>query len=93
MYATESEQQNFAPAQYTLARFYEDGVGTTKDSVKAFNLMFSSAQQGFPSAQYYLGIYYYEGFGTTKNIVTGKSWIEKAAMQGIIPAREALTKI
>lgn len=50
--------QGSPEAQYYLGMFYNNGIGTTQDTNKAFQLFGKSARAGDPLGNYKLGCYY-----------------------------------
>jgi TPR repeat protein len=80
----------FAPAQYTLGRMYNEGVGTTKDLREAAAWFRKAAEGGFAPAQYALGRMYYEGVGTAKDLREAAAWFRKAAEQNLPSGQYAL---
>ena len=60
-------EQDFAPAQYRLAKIYYLGKGTKLNLTSAFNWMKQPAEQGYVHAQFDLAKMYYFGKGTKKD--------------------------
>lgn len=69
-------------AQYHLGMFYNNGMGTQKDTAKAFELFEKSASSGDPLGNYKLGCYY---SGQGKNIV--EKDIKKALEYKLVAAK------
>ena len=89
-----ASQKNDLEAMETLGEFYDEGIGTEKDSFKSSTYYFLAADKGYPSAQNILGLRMLEreGLGYTVDPLNqkvnqnldreGVSWLQKAADQG-----------
>lgn len=72
---TLSANQDYAPAQYQLAKMYEGGIYIEENIEKAYELYVLSAYQGYKKAQTMLGRYYMYGIVTNKNEKRAFEWI------------------
>jgi len=79
-----------AEAQFTLGRYYNNGIGVGIDNFEAVKYYRASAEQGNGKAQANLGVCYFNGTGVTKNSVEAVNWFRKAAEQGIDAAQNNL---
>ena len=77
-------------AQYSLANYYERGVGVAKDKNEAVKWYRKAADQGYAQAQYQLGDYYFNGIGVAKDKNEAVKWWRKAAVQGFDSAQTML---
>ena len=59
-----SATQNYAAAQYSLAKLYSEGRGVERDCRMALRLYEQAAVKGFPYAAWELGKIYRDGVGT-----------------------------
>jgi TPR repeat protein len=68
--------------QFVLARHYTDGLGVSRDYVKAVAYLRQSADQGYAPAQTGLGSCYAHGQGVKQDYAEAVRWYRKAADQG-----------
>lgn len=80
----------YRPAQYQLARMYQNGQGTQIIPAKAFDYMMLAAKQKLPQAQWQIAQWYGEGYGTTASPFLEFHWTRAAANNGV---KEAQTKL
>ena len=83
-------EQDFALAEFQLARMYLRGKGTEKNLKLAFEWMEKAVAGDDIKAQYNLGEMYLNGEGTEKNLKLAFEWIKASAEQGYTPAQYAL---
>lgn len=76
-----------AKVQYNLAKIYEKGQITQKDSKKAFVWCEKAANQGFMYAQLALGMMYEKGIGCIEDKDAAIRYYERAAEQGNVTAQ------
>jgi len=69
--------------EYDQAIAYENGVGVSQDSCKAFDLFLQCAKRGDPRAKYKVGVAYFNGVGVAKDQVEGLAWMYNAVSSGI----------
>lgn len=75
--------QGYAPAQVTLANFYNSGRGGKKDWAESARLYRLAAEQGYAPGQMTLGSLYMSGKrGLKQDPVEAVKWYRKAAEQG-----------
>ena len=72
----------FPPAQFELAKMYENGKGVGKDYAEAVKWYRKAAEQGNTEAQYSLGECYEYGHGVSRDYAEAVKWYRKAAEQG-----------
>jgi uncharacterized protein len=65
-----------------LGRFFEEGLGVSKDMTEAVRYYRQAAELGEPFAQLSLGILYRSGNGVAKDNVEAYKWLTLAAAQG-----------
>jgi hypothetical protein len=75
-----------------LGYMYENGYGTTKDILEAFNWYKKAAEQGDAVAMTNLGKGYYNGTGVAKNEKEAEAWLKKAIEKGNNDAKTFLEK-
>jgi localization factor PodJL len=84
----------YAPAQFYLAKLYENGEGgLRKDPVEARRWTERAAQGGDRKAMHNLGLYYFEGQGGSKNTTTAAQWFRKAADLGLSDSQYNLGRL
>ncbi len=72
-------------AQFAIGEMYLAGVGTRKNSKKAFNWLLKAAVgQGNYNAQASIGILYFVGEGVKKNYIKAYSWISLALSENMV---------
>ena len=71
----------FPPAQFELAKMYENGKGVGKDYAEAVKWYRKAAEQGNTEAQYSLGECYEYGHGVSRDYAEAVKWYRKAADQ------------
>ena len=75
-------EQNYAPAQESLAARYYEGDIVPQDLNKAFEWYSKSANQGESGSQYFLAFMLQNGEGVAQNTELAMEWVKKAAEQG-----------
>lgn len=89
-----SARQGYAPAQFYLAKLYENGEGgVAKDRVEARRWTERAAQGGDRKAMHNLGLYYFEGTGGSKNLTAAALWFRRAADLGLTDSQFNLGKL
>ncbi|MDO9223720.1 MAG: peptidoglycan-binding protein [Caulobacter sp.] len=84
----------YAPAQFYLAKLYENGEGgLRKDPAEARRWTERAAQGGDRKAMHNLGLYYFEGQGGAKNTTTAAQWFRKAADLGLSDSQYNLGRL
>lgn len=84
----------YAPAQFYLAKLYENGEGgLRKDAAEARRWTERAAQGGDRKAMHNLGLYYFEGQGGPKNTTTAAQWFRKAADLGLSDSQYNLGRL
>lgn len=78
---------NYAPAQYQMAKIYLYGYGTNKNDQKALELMTKAAEQNYPDALFALSVIYTEGALVAKDTDKAFELMEKAAMKELPSAQ------
>ena len=90
LWYTLSAIQNYAPAQYELAKLFDEGLWDKQEPQSAFILFEKAASQGHEQAQYSLGMAYARGKGVHTDPVKAAYWIKKSADQGYYHAQISL---
>ncbi|MBX3480197.1 MAG: SEL1-like repeat protein [Caulobacter sp.] len=86
--------QGYAPAQFYLAKLYENGEGgVSKDMAEARRWTERAAQGGDRKAMHNLGLYNYDGVGGPKNQTAAAQWFRRAADLGLTDSQYNLGKI
>ena len=89
-----SANLGYAPAQFYLAKLYENGEGgLRKDPVEARRWTERAAQGGDRKAMHNLGLYFFEGQGGAKNTTTAAQWFRKAADLGLSDSQYNLGRL
>lgn len=84
----------YAPAQFYLAKLYENGeAGLKKDVPEARRWTERAAQAGDRKAMHNLGLYYFEGAGGVKNSTTAAQWFRRAADLGLADSQYNLARL
>jgi localization factor PodJL len=84
----------YAPAQFYLAKLFENGEGgVKKDAAEARRWTERAAQGGDRKAMHNLGLYYFEGTGGAKNMTTASQWFRRAADLGLTDSQYNLGKL
>ena len=87
----EAAKQNYADAQFKLARMYFDGKGVTKDLNQTIKWYRKAAMLGHVEAQFQLaGVYRFGIGGVSKDLAKATQWYQKAAEQGSVEAQLSL---
>ncbi|HYM33229.1 MAG TPA: CHASE2 domain-containing protein [Candidatus Cybelea sp.] len=86
-------ERGFAPAQYSLAKAYRDGIGVPRDPAAAVRWFRAAAEQGHGSAQERLGMRYARGEGVERDLGEAVVWLSLAARQGVVSADAALHEL
>lgn len=74
--------QNNASAQASMGWLYQMGLGTEKNTLKAYQLYLAAAEQENAVAQNNLGVMYEKGIEVTINLKKARYWYEKSAVNG-----------
>lgn len=83
-----------APAQFYLAKLYENGAGgVKKDLIEARRWTERAAEGGDPKAMHNLGISYISGAGGAKNSTTAAQWFRRAADLGLVDSQYNLAAL
>jgi localization factor PodJL len=78
----------YAPAQFFLAKLYQDGKSMTAPNLQeARRWAARAAANGEPRAMHLLGTLYVNGEGGEKNAVAGYEWFKKAAELGYVDSQ------
>jgi localization factor PodJL len=84
----------YAPAQFYLAKLYEDGQsGVTKDMAQARRWTERAAEGGDRKAMHNLALYNFEGVGGAKNLTTAAQWFRRAADLGLTDSQYNLARL
>jgi localization factor PodJL len=84
----------YAPAQFYLAKLYENGdAGLKKNIAEARRWTERAAQAGDRRAMHNLGLYYFEGAGGAKNSTTAAQWFRRAADLGLADSQYNLARL
>ncbi|CAI2185140.1 18568_t:CDS:1, partial [Funneliformis geosporum] len=70
------------PGIERLGDCYIQGIGTSVDERRAFELYLKAANMNYNVAQYNVAICFEDGIGTTKNKEKANEWYKKAAANG-----------
>ena len=86
--------QAYAPAQFYLAKMYENGDGGLKKDLSIARQWTSrAAENGDRRAMHNLGIAFIEGVGGPKNSVTAAQWFRRAAELGLVDSQYNLAAL
>jgi localization factor PodJL len=86
--------QGYAPAEFYMAKLYEDGdAGIKKDLTEARRWTQRAADAGDPKAMHNLGLYYFHGDGGAKNVAMAASWFRRAADLGLVDSQYNLAQL
>jgi localization factor PodJL len=89
-----SANLGYAPAQFYLAKLYENGgAGLKKDMDEARRWTERAAQGGDKKAMHNLALYYFEGTGGPKNTTTAAQWFHRAADLGLVDSQYNLGRL
>ncbi len=84
----------YAPAQFYLAKLYENGAdGIAKDPGEARLWTQKAAMGGDARAMHNLALYEFEGAGGPKNIAAAADWFRRAANLGLIDSQYNLGRL
>ncbi len=84
----------YAPAQFYLAKLYEDGqAGLPKDMVEARRWTERAAQGGDRKAMHNMALYFFEGVGGPKNLTSAAEWFHRAADLGLVDSQYNLARL
>ncbi len=84
----------YAPAQFYLAKLYENGEGgVKKDLIEARRWTERAAEGGDRKAMHNLGIAYFSGAGGAKNSTTAAQWFRRAADLGLVDSQYNLAAL
>jgi localization factor PodJL len=91
---TKAANLGYAPAQFYLAKLYEEGsAGLKKDSAEARRWTERAAEGGDRKAMHNLALYYFEGTGGPKNTTTAAEWFRRAADLGLTDSQYNLGRL
>lgn len=79
----QAAERGLPAAQYQLAKYYENGTGTTKDEKEARRWTERAANGGNRRAMHNLAMYYAEGRSVPQSYETAAKWFEQAALLGL----------
>lgn len=79
--------RDYAPAQFSLATMYADGVGVERDLKQAAHWYGKAAAEGNVQAIYNLALMYSDGRGVAKDDQKAAFWYRKAAYFGFAEAQ------
>ena len=89
-----SANLGYAPAQFYLAKLYENGdVGLKKDPDEARRWTERAAEGGDKKAMHNLALYYFEGTGGAKNTTIAAQWFHRAADLGLVDSQYNLGRL
>ena len=71
----ELSRDNYIGADHFLAWMFEQGLGTEKDVLKAFEYYMFSAKAGDGASQYGVGMYYLDGVGVEQDVIKAYYWL------------------
>lgn len=84
----------FAPAQFYLAKLYEQGgAGIKKDLAEARRWTERAAEAGDAKAMHNLALYQFNGEGGAKDQAEASRWFRKAAEQGVVDSQYNLARL
>ena len=84
----------FAPAQFYLAKLYEQGgSGIKKDLSEARRWTERAAEAGDAKAMHNLALYEFNGEGGAKDQAGAGRWFQKAAEQGVVDSQYNLARL
>jgi localization factor PodJL len=84
----------YAPAQFYLAKLYENGeAGLKKDAAEARRWTEKAAQGGDRKAMHNLAYDYFEGVGGPRNLTTAADWFRRAADLGLTDSQYNLGQL
>jgi localization factor PodJL len=84
----------YAPAQFYLAKLFEDGQGgLPKDLVEARRWTQRAAEGGDRKAMHNLALYYFEGVGGPKNLTNASEWFRRASDLGLVDSQYNLARL
>ena len=84
----------YAPAQFYLAKLYENGeAGLKKDAAEARRWTEKAAQGGDRQAMHNLAYDYFEGFAGPRNLTTAADWFRRAADLGLTDSQYNLGQL
>ncbi len=91
---TKAANLGFAPAQFYLAKLYEQGgSGIKKDLVEARRWTERAAEAGDPRAMHNLALYAFNGEGGAKDQAEATRWFKKAAEEGVVDSQYNLARL
>jgi localization factor PodJL len=89
-----SANLGYAPAQFYLAKLYEDGqAGLAKDLVEARRWTERAAEGGDRKAMHNLALYFFEGVGGPKNLTSAAEWFRRASDLGLVDSQYNLARL
>jgi localization factor PodJL len=84
----------YPPAQFYLAKLYEDGqAGLPKDLVEARRWTERAAEGGDRKAMHNLALYNFEGAGGPKDLSAAAQWFRRAADLGLLDSQYNLARL
>jgi len=91
---TKSAEQNYVPAQLTLAKMYQEGQNVPKNEEMAFQWYLCAAKMADPQAYYQIGLAFIQGqLKQPKNQDLGVDYLKQAADLGYMPAQYTLASL
>lgn len=82
-----------APAQYSLGRLYEKGLGTDRNYDEALRWYRRAAEQNHADAQYRVAVAYAFGAGgVSKDETQAAKWLQRAAENGHVKSQKMLAR-
>lgn len=89
-----SAEQDYVPAQLTLAKLYQQGQKVPKNDKAAFDWYVRAAKLAEPEAFYYIGLsFVYGQLNQPKNRDLGVEYLKQAAEAGYVPAQYTLASL
>lgn len=83
----EAAEAGYAPAQYRLAKLYENGDGVPTDLALARQWAERAAAGGDRRAMHDLGVYYARGEGAPRDDAAAFRWFRQAAEYGVVDSQ------
>lgn len=78
---------NYAPAQYQMAKILLNGQGTAKNQQQALVLMTKAAEQNYSDAHFALSVIYSDGKIVPKDLIQAFKLMKKAALKELASAQ------
>ena len=83
----DAAEAGYAPAQYRLAKLYENGEGVPIDLMLARQWTERAASGGDQRAMHDLGVFYARGEGATRDDAAAFRWFRQAAEYGVLDSQ------